>query len=193
MFFSVGVCDNPDANFDTTSINHSQTNALTNAVDWLTFTVEVSIEGRLMTSLDEKIQEVERQIAAARQTAGTIPGLVKTLQHLKRTKSMLTGEPEEPITTSRRERAGKPSPGSIGDHAVKILREASAPMYIADIHGQLTSQGMTVEMGSLSGVLATYVKKGWVERVETGYYRAPHPPDVEILSSRRGSSRKAHG
>ena len=145
-----------------------------------------------MTSLDEKIEEVERQIAVAKQVAGTIPALMKTLQHLKQTKSMLTGEPEESIGTPRRERGGKPLAGSIGDHIIEVLRRAPAPMYIGDILSELTAQAVAVEMGSLSGILSGYAKKGWVERVETGYYRLPRPR-VEVLANRRGNNHKAHG
>jgi hypothetical protein len=134
-----------------------------------------------LSTLDAKIEEQERQIAEAKRVARTIPSLLKILQQLRSTRSLLIGESPEPTrVVTPHKRGGKPVPGSIGDQAMAVLRKAPEPVYITDILAQLTSQGIAVEMGSLSGILAEYTRKGWIERVMTGYYRMPHPQPTNL-------------
>jgi len=127
-----------------------------------------------MRTLDAAIEEVEGKIAEAKRIAGTIHTLARNLESLKRARSLLLGEPDESTPANDHPvKGGRPLSGSIGDRIMTILRQASKPMYISELLTRLTSQGVAVEMGSLSGILSAYVRKGWIARVKTGYYTMP--------------------
>jgi len=130
-------------------------------------------------SVETKMKETEQQIAEAKRIAASIPVLFQRLQSLRKTRALLIGDQAELASLeSSGEASGKgmPRPGSVGHRAISIVSAVQKPVSLRDIHNQLGAQGVEITEGSLSGILSTYAKKGWIVRTSVGFYSAPPRP-----------------
>jgi hypothetical protein len=126
-------------------------------------------------SVENKMKETEQQIAEAKRIAASIPVLFQRLESLRKTRALLIGDHTELASLESAGEAaskGEPRPGSVGHRAISIVSAVQKPVSLRDIYNQLRAQGVEITEGSLSGILSTYAKKGWIVRTSVGFYSA---------------------
>ncbi len=120
----------------------------------------------IITALDQKIAETEKELEKLRHAAELLPKVDTNLLALKRTRALLLGSDPDELGPKENGSSGIHSQsGSIGSVALEVLREIG-PLHVDDLLPRLESRGIKTNKNTLAGTLVRYKKMGKVKRTK---------------------------
>lgn len=121
-----------------------------------------------VATIDRKIEELEDELRRLREAIEAVPNVEANLAALKRTRLILTGNPDASANNGRA--SGDITQKSIGGHLIEILQEHGKPMHVDVAMPKLKARGCNANRNTIIGTLVRYMKAGKVRRTKPNTY-----------------------